>query len=243
MKNQSKPESSCIKKPVEEFLSKEDFEYYKNLKETLSSHICRNCRNKRVQSFNQMLITIHYFVNRKKEDDWKRSLICGVCWHKIYICVNIRQMSYLLEKCKSSINGSLKRLFLVVLQNKQQSKKILLEAIPYLKSHQEMLHMWSVRQRAQPLQMFVPFTTDNRMSITNSYQTQFFFRPDIQNEKSNQQTNIISNPKINDIKIEERKEKNEFISKSEKNDNNNNPKVDDFFNFYEDFNLLEDEFN
>lgn len=158
MKKENKDESKLIflDKPLNEFLNKEDFELYKNLKDTLSSHICRNCRNRRVQSFSEILSAIRYFVNRTKEDNWKRSLVCGVCWHNNFICVNIRQMSEFLEKCKSSINGSLQRLNLIVLQNKQQSFKILTEAIPYLRNHQELRKMWSVRQLVLPPTMYMP---------------------------------------------------------------------------------------
>ena len=70
-------------------------------------------------------------------------------------------MSNLLKKCKSSINGSFQRLYLIVLQNKQQSIKIIIEAIPYLKNHQELLKMWSVRHYAQPSQINISSIPSN----------------------------------------------------------------------------------
>ena len=157
-----------LKLKVEDFLTKDDIDYYQKLKQTLSSPICRNCRNRRVESFREMLLTIYYFVNRKSEDAWKRSLISGVCWFKNYVCVNIRQMSCLLDKCKSSINGSLQRASLIVLHNKQQTIKILIEAIPYLKNHRNLLMMWSVRQYAQKQQFLVPLMNQNQFFLRNT---------------------------------------------------------------------------
>lgn len=158
----------CLKTPIEDFITKDDFNYYCKLKNTLSSHICRNCRNRRIEAFNEILSTIHYFVTRKKEDSWKRSLICGVCWYKNYIVVNIRQMSYLLDKCKSSINGSLQRLCLFVLQDKKQSLKIILEAIPYLKNQPDLIITWSVRQNMQMTPIAPPFVPINQFIMPNS---------------------------------------------------------------------------
>lgn len=209
----------CLKTPLDEFLSKEDVDYYKNLKRTLSSHICRNCRNRRIESFNEILSTIHYYITRKKEDSWKRSLICGVCWYKNYIVVNIRQMSYLLDKCKSSINGSLQRLCFIVLPDKQQSLQIIIEAIPYLKNHPDLIQTWSVRQHIMPSQsvyqfnpfyQFYPIIYQN----VNQFIPQIKVNNNLTIDKTNVNTKIKKNinkndkkvkleqPIVNDVKIE-----------------------------------------
>ena len=47
-----------INMPIEEFLSKDDYDFYINLKNTLSSKICRNCRNRRKESFSEILLAI-----------------------------------------------------------------------------------------------------------------------------------------------------------------------------------------
>ena len=181
----------CLKTPLEEFLNKEDVDYYKNLKRTLSSHICRNCRNRRIESFNEILSTIHYYITRKKEDSWKRSLICGVCWYKNYIVVNIRQMSYLLDKCKSSINGSLQRLCFIVLPDKQQSLQIIIEAIPYLKNHPDLIQTWSVRQHIIPSQSVYQFNQINQFNPLN-YQNVNQFIP----QKKPTKIKSVNNKKI-----------------------------------------------
>lgn len=157
----STSESDFSNIQIKELLSKDDYDSYLYLKKTFSSDVCRNCRNRRVQSFSEILSAIHCFIEKTKEDSWKRALVCGLCWYKNYLCVNIKQMSSLLEKCKSSINGSLQRLYLIALRNKQQSIKIIIEAIPYLKSHQNLLKMWSVRQYSRPSQIRFPCATTN----------------------------------------------------------------------------------
>lgn len=144
------PESSPLNFPIEDFLSKDDFINFQKLKKTLSSQVCRNRRYKRIQSFNEILLAIRGFIERRNEDSWKRSLVCGVCWYQNYICISIKQMSYLIEKCKSSINGSLQRLSLIVLPNRKQTFDIITGAIPFLKDHREILKTWSVRQYLPP---------------------------------------------------------------------------------------------
>ena len=188
-KNQHpKQEFICLKKPIEEFLNKEDIDYYRKLKNTLSSHICRNCRNRRRESFSEILSTIHYYINRKNEDSWKRSLICGICWYKNYIVVNIRQMSSLLEKCKSSINGSFQRLNFIMLSDKQESVKIINEAIPYLKNYPDLIQTWSVRQQAVITPMIIPFIPVNQV-VTSNTKKRKYTKKAIQKEKSIKQEN------------------------------------------------------
>ena len=224
--------------PKEEFLCQDDIDYYKKLKETLTSHICRNCRNKRVESFSKILLLIQYFVYRKKEDSWKRSLLCGVCWYKNYICVNIKQMSYLLEKCKSSINGSLQRLYFFVLTNKKESVKILIEAIPYLQNHSELLQKWSVRQACQIYKNQVqsvqinphPEINLNQYSINKQIivpkrKPRKSQRPIVENQTNNDDTNL--------------EFKSNFIKK-EKNDDTQNSSL---FDLFDDSKLAEDYFD
>ncbi|OHT10608.1 hypothetical protein TRFO_20011 [Tritrichomonas foetus] len=126
-------------------LSADDYEHFLLLKSTLSSHICRNCRNRRIESFNEMLFAINNFVKRNNEDIWKRALMCGALWYNSYLCVNIRQLSKLLEKCKSSINGSFQRCSLVAINDRTKMRSILNDALPFLKNSPEMVKMWSVR--------------------------------------------------------------------------------------------------
>lgn len=222
--NQRDQEFAFLKIPIEEFLSQDDIDFYRKLKDTLSSHICRNCRNRRCESFNQILSTINYYINHKKDDKWKRSIICGVCWYNNYLCVNIRQMSFLLEKCKSSINGSLQRLSLMVLNDKRKSYKILIEAIPYLKSNSHLLHMWSVREYKLQVQKFVPLVFLNQTENCQNY-----YQYNIQNISIPQKNTYETNRKIitkvkKETKVENQKEISTNIVQDE------NPEINNLFN-------------
>lgn len=230
-KQQTNMEFLCLNMPVEKFLNKDDIDFYRKLKNMLSSHICRNCRNRRTESFNEMLSMIHYFIHRKRDDVWKRSVICGVCWYKKYLCVNIQQMSYLLEKCKSSINGSLQRLSLMVIQNKKQSIKILKEAIPYLKDHLDLLQKWSVREHMHQTQMFVPIIPFNQFKMTNPVQYSF----PITNISQNMLhlSNIISIPNENPMESKANSTKSESNENNNINNNDNNLNTSSLSNLFD----------
>lgn len=212
------------------FLNKDDNEYYQKLKKTLSFNVCRNCRNKRAESFNEILSTIYYFINRKSEDSWKRSLVCGICWYKNYICISIRQLSYLLNKCKSSINGSLQRLFYIILPNKQKSMKILMDALPYLKHDQKLLHMWSVREYVCPTPAIFPIYQANQSSqimISQKYQS-------ASTEKTNQkEIQVVINNE--NVKPQEIKTENKIKYVCNENDKN----LIDFADLFQDNDLYD----
>jgi hypothetical protein len=52
-----------------------------------------------------ILTTVRNFVMWNETDDWKRALVCGICWLNADIAINTRQLRLLLSKCKSSINS------------------------------------------------------------------------------------------------------------------------------------------
>lgn len=136
-------------------ISKEDQDKYSNLRSTLSSHVCRNRRGKRLETFAEMLNAIQIFCIRGDSDDWKRCLVCGVCWIPNGIAINTRQLGLLIDKCKSSINGSLQKMGYTTLQSRSESSAPLIEAIPALKSNFAELRQWTVRlflaQTPQPV--------------------------------------------------------------------------------------------
>lgn len=129
-----------------DILNEDDRQRYCTLRTTLSSNLCRNCRGKRLENFNEMLAAIKSFCMRGDDDDWKRCLVCGVCWLPVGIAINNRQFSLLISKCKSSINGSLQRMGFGTIQSRSESTKVLSDALPLLKDNFVELREWSVRQ-------------------------------------------------------------------------------------------------
>lgn len=129
-----------------EMLSDGDKALYQNLRSSLSSHACRNRRGKRLENFSEMLSTIKTFCLRHDDDDWKRCLVCGVCWLPNGIAINTRHLSLLIDKCKSSINGSLQKMGYSTLQSRSESSGALSDTIPLLKNNFNELREWTIRQ-------------------------------------------------------------------------------------------------
>ena len=142
-----------------EILSENDKNQYNTLRATLSSHLCRNRRGKRLETFSDMLNAIKVFCIRNDEDDWKRCLVCGVCWLPMGLAINTRQLSMLIDKCKSSINGSLQKMGYGTIQSRSESSNALSDVIPVLKKNFNELREWSIRQfiAVTPQPQILPF--------------------------------------------------------------------------------------
>ena len=162
--------NSNIQPKYIEMLTPADVSQYNALRATLSSKVCRYNRGTRVKTFQEMLNAIKTFCCRGDENDWKRCLVCGVCWLPNGIAVNNRQFSLLIDKCKSSINGSLQRMGYGTVQSRQESTKMLCEAIPYLSGKFFELREWSVRQ-------FNAFTPQPQTQISSSKSIPKFSSP------------------------------------------------------------------
>ena len=138
-----------------EMLSPDDVEEYNNLKESLSSRGTRNRRGKRLEAFADMLGKVKEFSIKGDENDWKRCLVCGVCWIDSGIAINTRQLRLLIDKCKSSINGSLHRMGYSPSTTGGDTSNSLVDKIPLLKGNFSELRQWTVRQQCvstpQPL--------------------------------------------------------------------------------------------
>lgn len=127
-------------------LNEADCAAYSELRANLSSPTCRNRRNKRLETFGEMLNSIKSFCIRNNEDDWKRCLVCGVIWTPNGIAINTRQLRLLIDKCKSSINGSLHRMGFSTVTCRGDTSNQLAEMIPILKNNFPELRQWTVRQ-------------------------------------------------------------------------------------------------
>jgi hypothetical protein len=104
-------------------------------------------RNKRMESLQDALDTIQEFCVRHTADDWKRSLVCGVCWIGQDIAINTRQLRLLVDKCKSSINGALSQMGYGTAPVKSAISQSLLAFIPFLKGNFVEQRQWTIRRR------------------------------------------------------------------------------------------------
>lgn len=129
-----------------EQLSADDQTTYKELQEKFSSKQCRNNRNHRVSVFSEILNMVKDFCERGDANDSIRCLVCGYCTMPGGFAVNIRQMRILVDKCKSSINGSLQRMGAAITPMRNELAEMLQQKIPQLKSTFTEMREWSVRQ-------------------------------------------------------------------------------------------------
>lgn len=130
-----------------DLLSEADREKYTELHTEFSSGVMKRARNGRAESFEEMLENIKKYCVKNDDDDWKRYLVCGVCWMDEAIAINTRQLRLLVCKCKSSINGSLQKMGFSTNMAHSESWKILFPKIPLLKDHFSELRKWTIRYK------------------------------------------------------------------------------------------------
>lgn len=130
-----------------DLLSEQDKAQYNRLKLDFSAGSVKRVRNNRLETFDGILDIIRSFAERGNENDWRRFLVCGVCWLDNAIAINTRQLRLLVSKCKSSINGSLQKMGYTTNMSHSESWKILFPHIPLLKDHFSELRQWTIRYK------------------------------------------------------------------------------------------------
>ena len=131
-----------------EQLSSNDQKSYRFLQSQFLSKSCRNNRNQRVEKFNEILSLIKNFCiqSQNPENDNIRCMVCGLYWlPQGSLAINIRQLHILIDKCKSSINGSLQRMGYHMVTNQTEALRNLSHCLPQIQNYQE-IREWSVRE-------------------------------------------------------------------------------------------------
>jgi len=130
-----------------DMLSEIDQKKYFELCASLSSGDIKFQRNRRCQTLQLALMEIKRYCVLGDEEDWKRCLICGVCWMGFDIAINTRRLSKIIDKCKSSINGALHQLGYGQSLTKSEVSERITSFIPFLKDKFNELKFWSIRTR------------------------------------------------------------------------------------------------
>ena len=132
-----------------ELLSEDDKLQYTTLQKSFGSGALKKMRNGRAETFEEVLEEIKHFCIKEEDgdNDWKRFLVCGICWMDQAIAINTRQLKLLVCKCKSSINGSLQKMGYTTNMAHSESWKILFPKIPLLKDHYSELRKWTIRYK------------------------------------------------------------------------------------------------
>ncbi|OHT09611.1 hypothetical protein TRFO_21404 [Tritrichomonas foetus] len=149
-------------------LSQDDQRQYHELRQTVGSPDNRYNRNKRLETFNEILDAIRQFCQRGDGEDWRRYLVCGVCWLGCDIAINTRQLRILILKSKSTINGALAKMGYTTIPIKSHDPTELVENIPFLKSHPQELRQWTTRR-------------NSKMSLAQTPKESDFFNYDMKN--------------------------------------------------------------
>jgi hypothetical protein len=139
-----------------EQLSPEDQASYTSLQHDLASPSRKNRRNRSLATFGEIMEAIKLFVVRHTDDDWKRALVCGICWFDSTIAINIRQLRLLVSKCKSSINGSFQLLGYGIIASGSDCNIEIVKRFPILKDNFAELRQWTLRCTQPPTAFVSP---------------------------------------------------------------------------------------
>lgn len=100
--------------------------------------------NRQPASIEQMITEIHTFSHRRDNNDWRRFLVCGICWMDHAIAVNIAQLRHLIKRCRSSINNSLIKMGYVTTLARSNIGRYISQLIPLLEDTAH-LRQWQMR--------------------------------------------------------------------------------------------------
>jgi hypothetical protein len=132
-----------------DLLSPADQSGYLSLRQQLSAPENRHARNYRLETLQCQFCKILEFCIRNDADDAARCLVCGLCpLPPDDIAINIRQLTLLLGKHKSTINGALMKMSYQPLRIKGENLGRLAAVFPHLKKQYADLRSWSVRRAA-----------------------------------------------------------------------------------------------
>lgn len=129
-----------------DLLSDVDKNDYKRMRATLSSPSCKNRRNHSIETFREVIGTIHAYVFKSEEDQWQRALAAGMVWLADSIAINTHQLRLLTSKCKSSINGSFQALGYSTIPSGAESCSELIDRYSFMKNNFSELRQWTIRK-------------------------------------------------------------------------------------------------
>jgi hypothetical protein len=159
------------------FLSDAEKVSYDILQARLADPDQRYTRHHRMDQFRGMLVEIHEFC--EGVDSWRRCLACGICWGSNFIATNTQQLTFLLGKSKSSINGVLAQLGLALSAGNKSDTDELFARIPFLSGRAQELRQWTIRRMMEtgiPAEVF-PVVSDvsvTELPIDDSFPEEIF---------------------------------------------------------------------
>ena len=132
-------------------LSDADLLAYNELHDALSQASKKYRRHQRMTIFVDGLMRIKRFCHKGDKDDWKRFLVCGLCWVSEHVlAVNNQRLMSLMGRSKSTINDVLTKMHYKSVPINKENENLVTEMIPFLGSHPEELRQWTLRRAKEP---------------------------------------------------------------------------------------------
>ncbi|OHS99603.1 hypothetical protein TRFO_33891 [Tritrichomonas foetus] len=132
--------------PNWKLLSPQDMKSYQELQSEFHKDVGKSRKGERLDTFLDKLNKIKMFIEKGDENDWKRSIVCGVFFLDSALAIQIQQLRMLLGRCKSSINGSLQALGYSAQSNIQSLEQKFLKMIPMQFRDASDLKKWTIRK-------------------------------------------------------------------------------------------------
>ena len=126
-------------------LSTQDLAELNELRGKLQARDRRYRRLHRTEVFAESLDLLREFCERGDADEWKRYLVCGICWCGEFVGVNNQQLMAVLDRSKSTINDVFLKLGYKNITVNRGNESTLTDKIPYLRDHPEELRQWTIR--------------------------------------------------------------------------------------------------
>jgi hypothetical protein len=126
-------------------LSQDDRAEYVRLRNGFRHGQKISSKDRRVITFRQELTLVIQFLERTTDNLEARCTVTGVCFAGGVVCVNTRQLKTLLNRCKSSINGSFQQLGYVAVRTKSKARGCVVGVLPSLQKDPVLLKQWTAR--------------------------------------------------------------------------------------------------
>jgi hypothetical protein len=135
-------------------LDAQDQQGYRSLKRVVEQLSLRAPKKRSAINFHAIMGHVHAYVVQNNENDWKRSMVCGIAWLPGAIAVSTTRLRQLFGKCKGSLNGGLTSIGFKSSPMVQDAALNLARQIPLVKDAEA--RKWTLRVPSQGNCVWVP---------------------------------------------------------------------------------------
>ena len=131
-------------------LSKVDQEKYKNLqKELMDFCFNRSKKNCKIQDMEECINRIKHYCIQYDPDDKKRCFVCGLIWQEYGVAVNLCHLQFLLKKCKSSLNTTLRAMGYELTDGRCDANSFFQSILPDVQLSKHEKRLWTFRTNSK----------------------------------------------------------------------------------------------